>query len=96
MLYSGAVILCLVSIAASFAWGRVKNVILAVLCALIFPVIMAWPIYWIPLIGVTDKSEYSAWFGVFLIFWLIPATPVSVGMTLWVRHRSKRDTRHAG
>jgi len=91
MLFFGAVVLCLLSIAASFVWGRVRNTSLAILCAIIFPVIAVWPIYWIPLVGVGDTSEYSTWFGVFRILWLVPAIPASVGMTLLVRNRFKRE-----
>lgn len=45
MLYAGALILSLVSIAASFVWGRAKYASLAVACAILFPVVAASPIY---------------------------------------------------
>jgi hypothetical protein len=96
MLFFGALILCLLSIAAGFAWGRVKNVGLSLVCAVIFPVIAARLIYWIPVMGVNDTSEFGAWFGVFLPLWLVPAIPASVGTTLIVRrHLSKRNTSDA-
>jgi len=96
MLFLGAVLICLLSIAASFIWSRVKSTLLAIACSVLFPVLACWPIYWIPLAGVTDKSEYGAWFGVFLVTWIVPAIPTSVAMTLLVRYRSKRNEENAG
>ena len=96
MLFLGAVLLCVMSIAASFIWSRINSTLLAVGCSVVFPVLAAWPIYWIPLAGVRDTSEYSAWFGVFLLAWLLPAIPISLAMTLLVRTRSKRKANNAG
>jgi hypothetical protein len=70
--------------------------LLALLCAVVFPIAAAWPIYWLPLRGVRDTSEYSAWYGVFLIFWLAAALPVSVVATFLIRARLRRAKRDVG
>ena len=96
MLIGGAIALCLVSFAGSFLWARLKSTLASVCCALAFPAIAAWPIYWLPLIGVRDTSEYSSWYGVFFILWLLFALPVSVIATLLVRRKARQRANNAG
>lgn len=96
MLIGGAIALCLLSFLASFLWARLTFTWAAVICAVVFPVLAAWPIYWVPIINVRDKSEYSAWYGVFLISWLVFALPVSIAATLLVRRKARQRTSNAG
>jgi len=87
MLIGGAIALCLLSVSASFLWARLTFTWATVVCAVVFPVLAAWPIYWLPISNVRDTSEYSSWYGVFLISWLVFALPVSIGATLLVRRK---------
>jgi hypothetical protein len=96
MLIEGAITLCLLSFSASFIWARLSPAWASFVCAVGFPALAAWPIYWLPLSDVDDTLEYSAWYGVFLISWLACALPVSVLATLLVRRKIRRRPKNAG
>jgi hypothetical protein len=96
MLIGGAIALCLLSFVTSFIWARLKFTWAALICAVVFPVLAAWPIYWLPLSNVRDTSEYSSWYGVFLISWLVYALPVSIVATLLVRRKARQRASNAG
>ena len=77
-------IVTLVSFGAAFFWGR-WSLWIGLPCAVVFPCLVTWPVYWLPLMNVRDTSEYSAWYGVAAIMWLMLAWPVSVATTVLVR-----------
>ena len=85
MLYFGGLIVCLLSVLAALLWARMKRWWLALPLAIAFPALVTWPVYWLPLISVEDTSEYSTWYGVFAIFWLAFALPLSVAVTFYLR-----------
>jgi hypothetical protein len=95
MLIAGMIFVCLASFAAGFLWARLAATWLSLACALVFPICVSWVVYWAPLQGVTDTSEYSTWYGVFATLWLVPALPVSVASTLLVRRTMGKKNAHA-
>jgi predicted membrane protein len=67
--------------------------------ALVSPFLVAWCVYWTPVWMGANPSEYSAWWGVFLMVWGIPGALASlavvyVGNTL-NRRRQKRPAEAA-
>jgi Na+/proline symporter len=96
MLIIGTIIVGLLSFIAGFFWARLKQAWLAFALACMFPVCVSWPVYWLPLLNVRDTSEYSTWYGVFAIFWLMFALPISVATTLLVRRALRKKRTNAG
>ena len=87
----GSLIVIIISIAGAYYWARRNNLPLRILLALIFPVAVAFALYWIPIMGTHDKSEYYSWSGVFIGFWVISAVPFSILATyLFRRGRNKQ------
>ena len=87
----GAVALSVLTLLAALVWGRCRSVWLALTLALLFPPLAGTVMYWLPVMhqgGAT--SEYRAWFGLILGVWLLMAWPVSVVVTLLVRHTRQR------
>lgn len=87
MLLSGAFFVAFTAFLASFFWARIKQLWAAYACALIFPFCIAWITYWLPLQGEKNTSEFSAWFGVVAIIWLVFALPISLATTFLVRRK---------
>ena len=91
LLTLGGIFVTLFSFGAAFFWGR-WSLWIGLPCAVVFPCLVTWPVYWIPLMNVRDTSEYSAWYGVAAIMWLMLAWPVSVATTVlvWVWRKKIR------
>ena len=89
----GLVIVPLLSFGAAFFWGRL-SLWIGLLCAVVFPCLATWPMYWLPVtfMNVRDTSEYSLWYPVFALLWLVCALPVSVVATVlvWVWRKKIR------
>jgi len=96
MLIAGGIVVCVLSFLATFIWARLKSLIASLLSALVFPLCVAWITYWLPLVNVTDKSEYDAWFGVVAILWLMFAFPISVASTLLIRRALRKGLANVG
>lgn len=96
MLIGGGIFVCLLSFLATFIWARLKYLLAALLCAFIFPFGVAWVTYWLPLVNVTDTSEYHTWFGVVAIIWLMFSLPISIASTLLVRRTLRKGKANAG
>ncbi len=96
MFIISGIIVSFLSFVTGFAWARMKQVWLAVITACVFPFVAAWVTYWFPLQSIKDTSEYSAWYWVFAISWLMFALPISVATTLLhrrglIRRRTNAD-----
>lgn len=96
MLIIGGIVVCVLSFLATFFWARLKHLFAALLGALIFPFGVAWITYWLPLVNVTDTSEYDAWFGVVAILWLMFAFPISIASTLLIRRTLRKGATNVG
>ena len=86
----GSLIVIMISIAGAYYWARLNNLPLRISLAFLFPFTIAVALYWIPVMSAHDKSEYYAWSGVFIGFWVISAVPFSILATyLFRKFRSK-------
>ena len=95
MFTAGFFIVPLASIVVALACGSLRSGWLALAVALVFPPLAAAALYWLPVLGAPDKSEYAAWFGVFAIPWLIAAWPAALAVTLAMRWRRRRRLKPA-
>ena len=88
---TGSIIIILLSIVGAHFWARLSNFPLRITFAIIFPFVAAYALYWLPLLQEPDKSEYSAWWGIFVGVWFISSVPFSVIATYFFHKRRKKS-----
>jgi len=87
-----AVVTC-ISATFALACTRIRSRGVKWTFALIGPSVIAWCVYWTPVWMGAPPSEYSAWSGIFVAVWGVPAT-IASALVVFAVGRLSRDGTH--